>query len=165
MKHRFLDCEINLAARELTRGVFPTQLARVGLEPVLRTLVARTDPAPGLQVTDAVSARRFSPRVETAVYFCCAEAVRRGAGSITVAVAGDELVVELRGSCAAPDVASTVLDRVEDEGRIRRAVEDLLEPGLVAHCHASSGCVGAWELDAMPEGRRRCRRRPSPGRS
>jgi hypothetical protein len=99
--------------RELTRGVFPTQLARVGLEPVLRTLVARTDPAPNLQVTDAVNTRRFSPRVETAVYFCCAEAVRRGAGSITVAVADDELVVDLRGSCAAPDVASTVLDRVE----------------------------------------------------
>jgi hypothetical protein len=63
--------------RELSRGVFPTQLARSGLEPALRSMLARVDGAPTLTV-DGIAGRRFSPRVEAALYFCCVEAVRSG---------------------------------------------------------------------------------------
>ena len=62
--------------RELTRGVFPTQLARSGVEPALRSLLARNGLASALHVDASAAGRRFSPRVEAAVYFCCAEASR-----------------------------------------------------------------------------------------
>jgi hypothetical protein len=101
------------ALRELTRGVFPSQLARVGLEPALRTFLGRTDPAPTLRVADAASARRFSPQVESAVYFCCVEATRLGAGSIAISTTADALEVELLGVVAAPEDLRSVRDRVE----------------------------------------------------
>ena len=63
--------------RDLSRGVFPTQLARVGLVPTLRSMLARTDGTAGLSV-DGLDGRRFSPRVEAALYFCCVEALGRG---------------------------------------------------------------------------------------
>jgi signal transduction histidine kinase len=64
------------ALRELTQGVYPTQLERWGLEPALRALVARTGTRTTLAVDESVVGLRFSPRVETAVYLCCLEAAR-----------------------------------------------------------------------------------------
>jgi GAF domain-containing protein len=63
------------ALRDLSRGVFPAQLARVGLVPTLRSMLARTAGTTRLSV-DGLDGRRFSPRVEAALYFCCVAAVR-----------------------------------------------------------------------------------------
>ena len=63
--------------REITRGVFPAQLARSGLPTALGSLLARPD-LPGA-TADGRELRlglRFDPRVEAAAYFCVAEATR-----------------------------------------------------------------------------------------
>ena len=64
------------ALREITRGVFPAQLARAGLPAALASLVARAGSTGRLVVEESAAARRFSPRVEAAAYFCAAEATR-----------------------------------------------------------------------------------------
>jgi hypothetical protein len=112
--------------RELTRGVFPTQLSRVGIVPALRSYLVRADPAPTLHVDDATVARRFPERVETAVYFCCVGAVRLGAVTMTLRVVGAELVVELRGPDADEDL-QPVVDRVEAAGGSLSLTQGLLE--------------------------------------
>ncbi|RYP85714.1 hypothetical protein EKO23_11990 [Nocardioides guangzhouensis] len=102
--------------RELTRGVFPSQLARSGLEPALRSLLARSANATEFNV-DGAGGRRHPPRVEAAVYFCCAEAVHGGAGPVAVdlADAGDDLVLRITGPLADIDLQA-VTDRVEAVG-------------------------------------------------
>ena len=62
------------ALREITRGVFPAQLARAGLPAALASLLARTGTTQRLVVEKAAGGRRFDPRVEAAAYFCVAEA-------------------------------------------------------------------------------------------
>jgi hypothetical protein len=112
--------------RELTRGVFPTQLARVGIVPTLRSFLGRTDPAPTLEVDDSAGSRRFPERVETAVYFCCVGAVRLGAATMTLRVVGAELVLEVRGPDADEDL-QPVVDRVEAAGGSLSLTQGLLE--------------------------------------
>ncbi|MCY7401028.1 MAG: hypothetical protein LH477_08730 [Nocardioides sp.] len=82
--------------RELTRGVFPTQLARTGLGPALRSCLSRSGLAPILEMSPDALHQRFSTRVETAVYFCCAEAVRAMSDRSSVAVATDGRALLLR---------------------------------------------------------------------
>lgn len=112
--------------RELTRGVFPTQLARVGIVPTLRSFLVRADPAPTLHVDDATAVQRFPERVETAVYFCCLGAVRLGAATMTLRVVGAELVLEVRGPDADEDL-QPVVDRVEAAGGSLSLTAGLLE--------------------------------------
>ena len=102
--------------RELTRGVFPSQLARSGLEPALRSLLARSGADTQLTV-DGAAGHRYAPRVEAAVYFCCAEAVRAadGPASVDLAADDDELVLRITGSHAGLDLQA-VTDRVEAVG-------------------------------------------------
>ncbi|MFC7495067.1 MULTISPECIES: GAF domain-containing protein [unclassified Nocardioides] len=69
------------ALRDLSRGVFPSQLERAGLEPALRSLLTRTAAGTTLTV-DGVAGTRFAARVEAALYFCCVEATRSG-GDVT----------------------------------------------------------------------------------
>ena len=64
------------ALREITRGVFPAQLARSGLPTALGSLLARSGSAGRLVVEKPAIGRRFDPRVEAAAYFCVAEAAR-----------------------------------------------------------------------------------------
>jgi signal transduction histidine kinase len=54
--------------------VFPSELARAGLVPALRSMLVRDGAAPTLTVTGPAGLR-LSPRVEAAVYFCCVEAL------------------------------------------------------------------------------------------
>ena len=99
------------ALRELTRGVFPSQLARTGLEPALRSLLLRAPAQSRLSVSGA-GAQRQPPRVEAAVYFCCAEAVGAAGGPLRVDLAGEgELVLRISG-------APGVLDRVGVTDRV-----------------------------------------------
>ncbi len=76
--------------RELTRGVFPTQLARVGLASALRSRLGQAGLASILEVEDSAADRRFAPRVEMAVYFCCAEAVPALSDGSVVRISADE---------------------------------------------------------------------------
>lgn len=63
------------ALREITRGVFPAQLARSGLPTALASLLARTGSTGRLVIEDFPVGRRFDPRIEAAAYFCVAEAM------------------------------------------------------------------------------------------
>lgn len=80
--------------RDLSRGVFPSQLARSGLEPALRSLLARAGSTPALAL-DGVAGHRFGARVEAALYFCCAEAIRPGGRIDGIRLALDHDVVRL----------------------------------------------------------------------
>ena len=107
--------------RELTRGVFPSQLVRSGLAPTLRSLVARSPAAAELAV-ELGAAGRYAPRIEAAMYFCCAEALRAGGGPISVELVerADQLVLRISG---APDDIDRqgVEDRVEAAGGLLTA--------------------------------------------
>ncbi len=83
--------------RELTRGVFPAQLARAGL----RSL-------PGLTVSTALEGRRFAPRVEAALFYCGSRA-----SGARLRLEGEELVLELPGVTSYDE---DVRDRVEAAG-------------------------------------------------
>ncbi|MEU4293748.1 hypothetical protein AB0E63_36480 [Kribbella sp. NPDC026596] len=103
--------------RELTRGLFPTQLGRAGLARALSSHLARTNQAVALHVEPSAD-RRFPSRVEAAVYFCCVEAVR--AGSVTtridLRVVAAELEVQIRGLAGHQIDVQALVDRVEAAG-------------------------------------------------
>ena len=115
--------------RDLTRGVFPAQLARAGLEPALHTHLARDGRLDQtLEVRRSAAGRRFATRVETAVYFCCTQALAAGAGptSVVLDVVGGSLVHTVRGIAPAALDLQGVRDRVEAAGGSVRVEADLL---------------------------------------
>ena len=103
--------------RELTHGVFPTQLARSGLSRALRSHLARNGTVAVLQV-DPAADRRFPAGVEAAVYFCCVEALRAGssAARIDLAIVGEDLVVRVRGVARGGIDVQSIVDRIEAVG-------------------------------------------------
>jgi hypothetical protein len=103
--------------RELTRGVFPTQLARSGLVRALRSYLARSSPAVALHIEPSAE-RRFPARVEAAVYFCCVEALRADSGcaGVDLLTTGQDLVVRIRGFARAQVDVQAIVDRVEAVG-------------------------------------------------
>ncbi|TDW77327.1 hypothetical protein [Kribbella pratensis] len=103
--------------RELTHGVFPTQLARSGLSRALRSHLARNGTVAALQV-DPAADRRFPAGVEAAVYFCCVEALRAGssAARIELAIVGEDLVVRVRGVARGGIDVQSIVDRIEAVG-------------------------------------------------
>ena len=103
------------ALRDLSRGVFPTQLARAGIEPALRSQLSRIGQGATLDVDPSASGRRFSPRVESAVYFCSVEAASAlsSGSSIRLAVADGTLVLGVDHVALADMDLQGVLDRVE----------------------------------------------------
>ncbi|HEY2880389.1 hypothetical protein [Nocardioides sp.] len=114
--------------RELTRGVFPTQLARSGVEPALRSLLARNGLASALHVDASAAGRRFSARVEAAVYFCCAEASRSASSpsSLELSVIDGDLLLEVAGVSAGEVDLQAIGDRV---GAVAGSVTT--EPALI----------------------------------
>jgi hypothetical protein len=133
------------ALRELTRGVFPSQLVRSGLEPTLRSLVARS-PAGAELTVDLGAGRRYPPRVEAAVYFCCGEALRAGGGPVSVELTGgvDLLVLRISGARGYIDLQG-VEDRVEAVGgRLTAGTGQLVLtiPVPVANTDPESALVG-----------------------
>ena len=103
--------------RALTRGLFPTQLARAGLARALSSHLARNGSAVTLHVEPAAD-RRFAARVEAAVYFCCVEAVRAGSGAtrIDLRIVASELVVQIDGLARGQIDVQAIVDRVEAAG-------------------------------------------------
>ncbi|MFC4784477.1 GAF domain-containing protein [Nocardioides sp. MAHUQ-72] len=106
------------ALRELTRGVFPTQLARAGVEPALRSFLARTDASTVLSVDPAVTGARFPDRVEAAVYFGAtrAAASQPPPDAIELTVDGSDLLLTVRGIGVGQVDLQGIVDRVEAAG-------------------------------------------------
>jgi signal transduction histidine kinase len=102
--------------RELTRGVFPTQLERVGLGAALTSYAARHGLAGLLTVDPSMSGRRFDPHTETAAYFCFVEALGAdGSATGDIAVRDGDLVLRVDGARTDMDVQA-MADRVEAVG-------------------------------------------------
>ena len=104
--------------RDLTRGIFPTMLTRTGLGPALSTYFGRLDRPDALRLADSVVGRRFSARTEAAAYFCCTVAVRdmTGPARVSLAVADDELVIEIADATQTDTDLAAMVDRVEALG-------------------------------------------------
>jgi len=118
--------------RALTRGLFPTQLARAGLARALSSHLARNGSAVTLHVEPAAD-RRFAARVEAAVYFCCVEAVRAGSGAtrIDLRIVASELVVQIDGVARGQIDVQAIVDRVEAAGgRLSLDREDQLSVSI-----------------------------------
>ena len=105
------------ALREITRGVFPAQLARSGLPAALASLVARAGSTGRLVVEESAAARRFSSRVEAAAYFCAAEVTRDLDDPVLVLdVEDDRLQLVITGTDRSGIAQDDIRDRVESAG-------------------------------------------------
>jgi signal transduction histidine kinase len=104
--------------REITRGVYPAQLARSGLATALASLLGRTGSAGRLVVEHPAVGRRFGPRVEAAAYFCVAEAMHDLGGPVVVVLdaPGDQLRLVVTGSDRGGLPLGHIRDRVEAAG-------------------------------------------------
>jgi hypothetical protein len=76
---------------------------------------------------DGAAGRRYPPRLEAAVYFCCAEAVRASVAPPTVVMSGTDAFLELRigGRLTEMDLKA-VTDRVEAAGGVLSVSDDLV---------------------------------------
>jgi signal transduction histidine kinase len=103
------------ALRDLTRGVFPTVLARSGLGPALSAYVSRTGCSARLVMEPSLADRRFSARVEAAAYFCATEALPDDAcaDEVRLLLDGSDLVVAVRGRRPGDLDLQAMVDRVE----------------------------------------------------
>jgi hypothetical protein len=100
------------ALRNVTRGVYPAQLARVGLDPALRHLVGATAGA----VLEVGAVTRLDPRIEATGYFCVAEAIREIDSAHVTAGMFDQLVLVVSGREREPLSVENMRDRVEVVG-------------------------------------------------
>jgi hypothetical protein len=112
--------------RELTRGVFPTQLARTGLEPTLRSFLSSAGRSATLQVDPSASGKRFAARIEAAVYFCSTEAVGAGGRSVNLAVTDNALIHTVAGVTRTSLDLRAISDRVAAVGGVVGAEDDVL---------------------------------------
>jgi hypothetical protein len=117
------------ALREMTRGVYPTQLARAGLGPALSSHLTRWGRGT-LVVDDSVAGARFAGRVEAAAYFCFAEGVRDFAPPVEILLRrdGGDLVLTMTGHADGDGATQRMRDRVETlGGSVLRAGIDGIE--------------------------------------
>ncbi len=133
--------------RELTRGVFPTQLSRSGVEPALRSQLARGDRPVTLTVSPDVAGVRFPARVEAAVYFCATAAIATGdaPAAIDLGRGDDTLVLTVRG--VADVDRQGHLDRVEAVGGTLDLTGDVLVVTVPV------GDAASTPADGSPSGR------------
>lgn len=105
------------ALREITRGVYPAQLARAGLEPALRSFAARVG---GLVLSvEGTPGLRWHADVEAAAYACVVEAVRALAAPVAVVLSGaptGPVVVVRGGAAGTTHLLQAGRDRVEAVG-------------------------------------------------
>jgi signal transduction histidine kinase len=97
--------------RSLARGVYPSLLADLGLAEALRA-AGRTGPIPAVVQPNGVG--RYPSEVESAIYFCCLEALQNaykhaeGAKRISISLGdGDRLRFEVSDDGAGFDVGAT----------------------------------------------------------
>jgi signal transduction histidine kinase len=109
--------------REISHGIFPTQLARTGLPAALASYLGRAGLRGRLHVDASAAGRRFGARAEAAAYFCCTACVNvSGPAAATsddrldLTVEGTDLVLRVHGATP-PDLdLQAVTDRVEALG-------------------------------------------------
>jgi signal transduction histidine kinase len=65
--------------RALARGIFPPVLADRGLVPALRAHLTRSASPARLEADASLARARFDRRIESALYFCCLEALQNAA--------------------------------------------------------------------------------------
>jgi GAF domain-containing protein len=140
------------ALREITRGVFPAQLARSGLRPALISLFARSGKQVRLVVAESASGR-FDPGVEAAAYFCVLESMNQGSEvSVAVEVLDEVLRVGVVGVVGDGSALGHMRDRVEAAGgsvtmaplgRDHRVDVRLPAPQPVTASHSSVSRPGA----------------------
>jgi signal transduction histidine kinase len=65
--------------RDLARGIYPPALADQGLAAALEAHLAKALPTVHLEVDPRTASLRFAPEAETAIYFCCLEALQNAA--------------------------------------------------------------------------------------
>jgi signal transduction histidine kinase len=126
------------ALRDLARGIYPPLLADQGLA---RAVSAHAGKAPLPVVVDADGVGRYPADVETAVYFCCAEATANAARHAP----GSTVRIRLRGS--AEDVSFEVAD--DGPGFDRSCVP----PGAGGLQHMADRLAalgGSLEVDTRP---------------
>jgi signal transduction histidine kinase len=87
--------------RDLARGIYPPLLAEQGLAPAVS---AHAGKVPLPIIVDAAGVRRYPADIETAVYFCCVEAVQNAARHAPQST----VRIRLRGS--AEDVSFEIAD-------------------------------------------------------
>jgi signal transduction histidine kinase len=87
--------------RELARGIYPSLLADQGITPAL---IAQARKAPGPVEVQADGLGRYPAEIETAIYFCCVEALQNAARHAP----GSAVRVTLAGS--GTEVTFTVAD-------------------------------------------------------
>jgi hypothetical protein len=129
------------ALREITRGVFPAQLTRSGLEPALASLLVRTGSG-RLVVDPSAAGRRHDSRTEAAAYFCVVEASRVLDPPIEVRMSAPDRLLHLviLGGHGGDGAVDAMRDRVETAG------------GTVTDHRAGQGTVVEVSLPAEPAG-------------
>jgi len=124
--------------RGLARGIYPPLLADQGLA---RAVGAHAGKAPLPVIVDADGVGRYPADVETAVYFCCVEAVQNAARYAPRAT----VRIRLRGS------AEHVSFRVEDDGPgFDRSRAQAGAGGLQHMADRLAALGGSLEVDARP---------------
>jgi len=126
------------ALRDLARGIYPPLLADQGLG---RAVSAHAQKAPLPVIVDADGVGRYPADVETAVYFCCVEAVQNAARYAP----GTTVRIRLRGSAA--DVSFRVADDGPGFDRARA------EPGAGGLQHMADRLAalgGSLQVDTCP---------------
>ena len=100
--------------RELTRGIYPTNLTRSGLGSALPSRAAAMRRADAVRIDPAVATARFPEHVEAAAYYCCVEVLEHPAGevSLTLDESGD-LVLAIRGVDVEALNRLAIVDRIE----------------------------------------------------
>jgi signal transduction histidine kinase len=133
--------------RELTRGVFPTQLERRGLVPALDAYLASRGTGP--VHSDLPSRLRLSPGTEVAAYFCVVEFLRAldGPASVDLSTDGDHLRVRVTGPSPVPPPSRVepLEDRAAALGGSLTVDEEDGRVGMVLRLP----CRSAW--DEAPE--------------
>ena len=141
------------ALRELTRGIFPTMLARAGLGPALSAYLGRVQPDAVLEVDPTADGVRFAARTEAAAYAGVVAAVSTGPVSrVQVRVVDGSLFVTCVGATGLGADRQTVLDRVEAlDGSLTETADGLVvqlpltdsTPALVARPGGTPAPVAA----------------------
>ena len=105
--------------RELTRGIYPTNLTRSGLSSALPSRAAAMRRVDALRIDPAVAAARFPGHVEAAAYYCCVEVLEHPGGEVSLTLGDDnELVLVIRGVDVDVLSRSAIVDRIEASGGV-----------------------------------------------
>jgi hypothetical protein len=121
------------ALREITRGVFPTQLSRSGLAAALTAHLSGSVPAGTLEVHPSAQGASFPPRVEAAAYFCYIEAARGLGAPVSVVLSrrDGQLSLQAAGRTLGAVDVQHLRDRTEPLGGVVRT--DVVDQRTLLH--------------------------------